>query len=258
MMVVSKISGVLLLIILALFSACAGPVDEKRSQVSLSLSALSGFSAKEMGSRYFDRAMSYQDSRFEAISLTEIASAESFEGADALLLDCRDDYEGVVSLADIRDFDLHMATKIMLKPGIAAPDWLQAGLILVPDHIKAPFQERFVTANVRTIRSINLDEYYRPLHEAVRKKPEYLKALQTYKDNCLFCHSLGSVGGKKGGGLLEKFRFEKEEGRRAFAVAFIQFHNQGNMDKQNMEQFVSPHMLSDLAGFLYYMEGLSH
>ena len=85
-----------------------------------------------------------------------------------MLLNCFDDYQGILSLNDIRRYDLRLATKIKLAFGSFKPDWLNPLLILVPDGKHPPFQERFLTANIRELKFVRLKNYYAPLEKIAR------------------------------------------------------------------------------------------
>ncbi len=206
--------------------------------------------SREMASAYFDRAMGYQNSRFAAVSLVEALDRVPFEGgADALILRCRDDYEGIISFDDIRRYDIRLATDIRIDPQFKRPSWLQAWLLLIPDDSSAPSMERFMTANIEKIYLASSVDYYAPLDKVVMNHPEAVSGSRVYKQNCLFCHRLKGIGGNKGGSLLAKFDFG-QGGRDAMESAFLNFHHKMNEDKQNVEQFVSHSALKEIGLFL--------
>ncbi len=219
-----------------------------------SLGALEAMGAKDLASPYFDRGMDYQNSRFRAVPLASMVDRFDPRGeTDAVLLNCFDDYQGIVSIRDIRRYDLHLATRIRLQPGFSRPSWLNPLLILVPEGREAPRQERFMTANIGELRFVLLDAYYAPLDRAVRSS-EHRRGLQVFKDNCLFCHSLKGVGGTKGIRLLDRYDFSGDKGRKRFQADFHAFHHPENPDKQNLEQFVSGETLVRVAEFLNHLQ----
>jgi hypothetical protein len=167
-----------------------------------------------------------------------------------VLLNCVDDYQGILPVREIRRYDLQLATRIAVNAKVKLPSWLNPLLVLVPDGVSAPFQEKFMTANIRELKFINQEDYYAPLQDVVGKFPGLEKGFQSYKNNCQFCHSLKKVGGNKGGRLLEKYRFSVELERRRFLSDFAGFHNKQNVDKQNVEQFVTDAELAAVGKFL--------
>ena len=114
-----------------------------------------------MPSSYFDRAMKYDGTEFEAISLLKLIDQFQLKnGEDAILLNCFDDYQGLLSLSDIHRYDLHLATKIKVSLGSSKPDWLNPLLVLVPNGENPPFEERFLTPNIRQLEFVRLNDYY--------------------------------------------------------------------------------------------------
>ena len=111
---------------------------------------LEALGMKIISNEYFDRAMHWSESRFSAINFSLLLKRFTLKsGQDAVLLNCFDDYQGILSLDDIYRYDLRLATKITLTPKHFKPDWLHPLLILVPDGKRPPFQERFMTANMQ-------------------------------------------------------------------------------------------------------------
>lgn len=223
---------------------------ESGKQVVLNREELERLGSEEVTSSYFDRAMSYENSSFVAIPLEKILEHYPADGADAVLLNCFDDYQGLISIVDVHRFRLGLATRIRLKPEVTAPGWLNPLLILVPDGTDAPFQERFMTANIRELQFVQLKRYYQPLDKIALAFPETGEGLQVFKDNCAFCHSIREVGGGKGGSLLEKFDFVDQGVKESFIGRFLAFHHKENADKQNVEQFIDRKRLDWIAGFL--------
>ena len=253
------------LLVLGIFLGCSGPnnASEEGAVYQIFGPAISAVSStpsrwtleqlearagsKEISSLYFDRALGYQGSRFRIISFAELVSFIDPEGrSDAVLLNCFDDYQGILSIADIRRYDIHLATRIETRPEFKKPDWLNPLLVIVPDNKKAPFQERYLTANIRELQFTLLKEYYAPVKKAGGASAGY----SPFKDNCLFCHSLMGIGGNKGVRLLENYDFSLMERKNRFKKDFAAFHHKDNADKQNVEQFVTESELDAIMDFL--------
>jgi hypothetical protein len=205
--------------------------------------------SKEMASRFFDKALGYEGSKFQVISFAGLIDLFDPEGlSDAVLLNCFDDYQGILSIADIRRFDIQLATRIKVGPEYKKPDWLNPLLVIVPDNKKAPFQERYLTANIWELQFTRLKEYYAPLREnGGASSPA---GFSSFKDNCLFCHSLMGIGGNKGISLLDSYDFSQTDDKNRFRQDFAAFHHKDNADKQNVEQFVSESQLESILDFL--------
>ena len=207
--------------------------------------------AREISSKYFDRAMHMQGTRFMAISFSRLLKEYQLKrGEDAVLLNCFDDYQGILSLNDIHRYDLRLATKIKLAFLSFKPDWLNPLLILVPDGKHPPFQERFLTANIRELKFVRLNDYYAPLERIAGSSVEAREGLEVFKNNCLFCHSLKGRGGNKGVRLLEVYRFSNDGDRKKFLTDFKKFHHKDNADKQDIEQFVNQEKLERIIDYL--------
>ena len=209
---------------------------------------------KWVSSFYFDRGMNYTNSRFEVVSFSQLLDRyDAIDSFDAILLNCVDDYQGIVSADDVRRYDLQLATKIELAQGSDRPKWLQPLLIVVPDDRNPPFLERFLTANIKEMRLVNLGNYYAPLDKEVLTGAFAELGRITFKDNCLFCHSINGVGGNKGGSLFEKFDFQLDIEKRRFKDTFLAMHGQDNANKQNTKQFLIDNNLEALSKFLSEM-----
>lgn len=212
---------------------------------------LESLGVREISSEYFDQAMHMKGSRFSAISFSRLLTEFSMKrGEDAVLLNCFDDYQGILSLDDIHRYDLRLATEIKLASGGSKPDWLNPLLILVPDGQRPPFQERFMTANIRELKFVRLNDYYAPLEKIAGTSPKAREGMEVFKNNCLFCHSLKGRGGNKGLRLLESYRFANEAGQKKFLSDFKSFHNKHNADKQDVKQFVTPEKLERVVDLL--------
>ena len=212
---------------------------------------LDSLGMREISSEYFDRAMHMSDSRFSTISFSRLLTEFKLKrGEDAVLLNCFDDYQGILSLDDVYKYDLRLATKIKLASGSAKPDWLNPLLILVPDGQQPPFQERFMTANIRELKFVQLNDYYAPLEKIAGTSPKAQEGLEVFKNNCLFCHSLKGRGGNKGVRLLEAYDFSYKSDQIRMLGDFKDFHNKDNLDKQDVEQFITQKKLERVVGFL--------
>jgi len=212
--------------------------------------------SNEISSLYFDKALGYEGSKFRVISFAGLVNLFDPEGrSDAVLLNCFDDYQGILSIADIKGYDIQLATRIEIRPEFNKPDWLNPLLLIVPDNKRAPFQERYLTANIRELKFTRLKEYYAPLREAGGESSPagYL----AFKDNCLFCHSLMGIGGNKGVRLLETYDFSRMDGKNRFRKDLSAFHHKDNADKQNVEQFVSEPQLVAIMDFLRWVNDFS-
>ena len=107
-----------------------------------------------------------------------------------------------------------------------------------------------MTANIRALQFVRLTEYYAPLDGVALKSLNAHLGLQTFKDNCLFCHSLKGVGGNKGTALLQAYDFSDKAEIPRFKKDFSAFHRKENQDKQDMEQFVDSPVMLDVVVFL--------
>ena len=146
-------------------------------------------------SAYFDRGMHTQGSQFRAVALADLIRKFNPEDRwDAVLLDCHDDYQGIVSIDDILEYDLRLALDMKLASNVKRPAWLNPMVVIVPDPKEAPRQERFMTANIRELRFVHLSEYYGPLDKVALKSMHAHRGGEAFKNNCLFCHSLKGVG----------------------------------------------------------------
>ena len=212
---------------------------------------LESLGTRKMPSSYFDKAMKYSGTEFKAVSLAKIISQLKFKNyEDAILLNCFDDYQGLLSFSDIHRYDLHLATKIKVSLGSSKPDWLNPLLVIVPDSKDPPFEERFLTANIRQFEFVRLNDYYMPLKKVADTSIEARQGFEVYKNNCLFCHGLKGKGGNKGVRLLDEYSFSNNEGRKKFSGDFKNFHDKDNADKQDVKQFVTGDQLERVIDFL--------
>jgi hypothetical protein len=214
---------------------------------------LESLGMQEIPSEYFDRAMHVSDSRFSAVPFSRLLEQFPLKrGEDAVLLNCFDDYQGMISLTDISKYDLQLATKIKLTFGSSKPDWLNPLLILVPNEKQPPVQERFLTANIRELKFIRLNDYYAPLEKIARLFPDAWQGLEVFKNNCLFCHSLKGRGGNKGARLLKEYGFSNSGDRGKFLADFKNFHHKDN--PQDVEQFVTDEQLKWVTDLLLQVQ----
>ncbi len=249
----------LILLILTLLAAGCSPAPGVDSEEDLSLSAegrvnpawYGHMPSQWIASGYFDRGMNYTGSRFRVVDMTALVRALNPDDRwDAVLLECHDDYQGIVSVADIVQYRLQLALAMELPEGLKKPDWLNPMVIIVPDGSRAPRQERFMTANIRDLRFVRLSEYYAPLDAVTTKSVKTVLGAEVFKDNCLFCHSLKGIGGSKGTDLMAAYDFTPRVDGPRFKKDFAAFHNEMNLDKQNMEQFVDSKALKNIVIFL--------
>jgi hypothetical protein len=260
--------GLLGLFLIIGFSACAPkqekvvePGSERIYRITVSdrfgrissefwtIDKLEKLGVKTIFSSYFDRAMKYDDAELKVVSLLKIISQfELKSGEDAILLNCFDDYQGILPISDALKYGLQLATKIEL--GSSKPGWLNPLLVVVPDGKEPPFVERFLTANIRELKFVRLSDYYGPLRKPAKDSKEASEGFEVYKNNCLFCHSLKGRGGNKGVRLLQVYELSKEIDQKKLLNDFKSFHHKDNTDKQNVEQFVTRDQLQRVMDFL--------
>ena len=207
---------------------------------------------KWISSTYFDQGLKYESSRMKVVSLSELLKVYSpDENVDAILLNCADGYQGIISINDVKNYDLQLALIIELPQGTARPYWLQPLLIVVPNHAKPPFSERFFTANITELRFVRLVDYYSSLYSLDLRNAYAQFGLELFKDNCLFCHSINKVGGNKGTSLLSTFDLISEEGINNFKEKFFKMHGRDNNTTQNTGLFLTNDQFDALLEFLY-------
>ena len=219
--------------------------------ILLNDSIFKSLNKKWIFSFYFDRSMKYKNSLFEVASLSNLLNKYNLnEEVNAILLLCADDYQGIISFDDIKRYDLQLALRIKLSKEQAQPDWLQPLLIIVPNNVKPPLLERFLTANIKELRFVSLPNYYAPI-ESLKLTSDVSKAgLKTFKDNCIFCHSINNVGGNKGGSLVDKYALSLDREKQRFTEVFLKKHGIDNEEKQNTKQFLTNNSLDAVLKFL--------
>ena len=266
--------GLLGLLLIFEFSACASKqekivdLDSKRvyrvtvsdrfgkiSSEFWTRAKLEKLGVKTISSSYFDRAMKFDDAQFKVISLLKLISQfELKSGEDAIVLNCFDDYQGILPISDALKYDLQLATKIELGFGLSKPSWLNPLLVVVPDGKAPPFEERFLTANIRELKFVRSSDYYGPLKNIARVSKEASQGFEVYKNNCFLCHSLKGLGGNKGVRLLQMYELTKETDQKKLLKDFKSFHHKGNADKQDIEQFVTSDQLQRIVDFLLVLK----
>ena len=107
-----------------------------------------------------------------------------------------------------------------------------------------------MTANIRELKFVRLNDYYAPLERIAGSSVEAQEGLEVFKNNCLFCHSLKGRGGNKGVRLLEVYGFSNDGDRKKFLTDFKKFHHKDNADKQDIEQFVNQEKLERVIDYL--------
>jgi len=254
-----KLSHLILLILMALTGGCSHSSGEDSTLADFPFSnegrvhpqALEHLRSEWISSVYFDRGLHTSGSQFRAVALKELVQRfHPEERWDAVLLNCRDDYQGIISIHDILKYDLRLALEMKLASNVKQPDWLKPMMVIVTDNKEVPHQERFMAANIRELRFVRLSEYYAPLDAVVFKSMHAHRGGQSFKDNCLFCHSLKGVGGNKGINLLKTYNFAKGMDGPKFRKDFAAFHHKDNADKQDMEQFMNSDTLRRIVVFL--------
>ncbi len=254
----------LMLILLVFIFSCANgtiltiPLKKQSSEavvrITLKDPIFGSLEKKWISSGYFDRGMSYKNSRLEVVSLLDLINSHDFNaGLDAILLNCADDYQGIISIDDAQKYDLQIALKIELAQGSVRPSWLQPLVIVVPNHSKPPLLERFFTANINELRFVKLKDYYAPLDSLALKNSHAKLGLDIFKNNCLFCHSIREIGGNKGTSLLGMFDLRLDDEKKRFRDRFTEVHGESNTTKQNMGQFLVNDQLDYLLAFLHEM-----
>ena len=215
------------------------------------LAKIEALGTRRMSSSYFDRALKYSGTEFESVSILKLIDQFQLKnGEDSILLNCFDDYQGFLTGSEILKYDLYLATRIELESDSFKPGWLNPLLILVPDGKTPPFEERFLTANIRELKFVRSSDYYAPLKNIANTSKEAGQGFEVYKNNCLFCHGLKNKGGNKGARLLNRYSFAKNEDQKKFLSDFKNFHDKNNVDKQDVKQFVANDRLEKVIDFL--------
>ena len=202
-------------------------------------------------SSYFDHGMNYKGSRLKVVSFSQLLDSYPLAADfDAILLNCVDDYQGMVTIDEVYRYDLQLAIKIDFAHGSDKPSWLNPLLIVVPNNTSPPFIERYLTANISELQFVRIADYYRLLDSEVLVGASANIGRVILKNNCIFCHSINGVGGNKGGSLLKQFDFQTNSEQLRFKDTFLAIHGQYNANKQNTKQFLTDKDLVDLLIFL--------
>jgi hypothetical protein len=226
--------------------------DKSVIQITLNDPLFDALERKWISSDYFDRGFNYKNTRLEVVSLTDLLKKiHSDKSLDAIILNCADDYQGIISINDIKKYDLQIALKIKFNQEITRPDWLEPLIIVVPNHARPPFTERFFTANINELHFVKLADYYSPLRSLSSGNLSTETGLDLFKDNCLFCHAINNIGGNKGTSLLAQFDLRLDSENDRFKERFLETHGENSNNKQNMEQFLVEDHLGLLLEFLY-------
>jgi cytochrome c peroxidase len=98
-----------------------------------------------------------------------------------------------------------------------------------------------------------LTNYYAPIESRNLTSDVSKKGLKTFKDNCIFCHSIYKVGGNKGGSLVDKYAFNLDREKQRFTETFLKKHGIDNEEKQNTKQFLTHNSLDAVLKFLQDM-----
>jgi len=250
-----------LLIVLLIFVSCNSQtikfVTVKSQKITappaifLNDSIFNALNKKWIFSFYFDRSMKYENSLFKVTSLSSLLNKYNLnKEVNAILLLCADDYQGIISFDDIKRYDLQLALRIKLSKEQSQPDWLQPLLIVVPNNVKPPLLERFLTANIKELRFVSLTNYYSPIGLLNLTSDISKIGLETFKDNCIFCHSINNVGGNKGGSLIGKYALISDQEKQRFTEVFLKKHGIDNEEKQNTKQFLTNNSLNAVLKFL--------
>jgi hypothetical protein len=225
--------------------------DKRVYQITLNDSLFDSLERKWISSNYFDKGFNYKNTRLEVVSFSSLLKKiNPNKSIDAIILNCADDYQGIISINDIKKYDLQIALKIKLAQENTRPNWLQPLIIVVPNHASPPFSERFFTANINELRLVKLADYYAPLQSLSFGDRSKDMGLVVFKENCLFCHSINNVGGNKGTFLLAQFDLGLDSEKDRFKKKFLEIHGVGNNNKQNMEQFLVDGQFDLLLNFL--------
>ena len=107
-----------------------------------------------------------------------------------------------------------------------------------------------MTANIRELKFVRLNDYYSPLEKLAGNSSAAQEGLEVFKNNCLFCHSLKGVGGDKGVRLLEAYDLSRKPYRLRMLEDFKNYHHKDNADKQDVEQFVTQEKLERVIDYL--------
>ena len=97
-------------------------------------------------------------------------------------------------------------------------------------------------------------DYFGPLKNIARVSKEASQGFEVYKNNCLFCHSLKGLGGNKGVRLLQMYELANEKDQKKLIKDFKSSHHKGNVDKQDIEQFVTSDQLQRIMDFLLVLK----
>lgn len=201
-------------------------------------------------SSYYDRGMGLKGTRLTVVPFARML--EMFPpptGMDSILMDGEDDYQAIISLKQATKYNLYWATQIQVSDGEKKPSWMNPLALVVPDSSNPPDVERFLPANIKNLRYVSWDDYYKPITAALKSNRKAQPGFEAFGDDCLYCHSLKGRGGNKGGDLTKKFQFSSKFGQNGFIEAFgIKHYNKSQYS--SVEEFVSTKKAEKIAEFL--------
>jgi hypothetical protein len=202
-------------------------------------------------SSYFDRGMGLKETRLTVVPFKRMLEIfPPSNGMDSILMDGEDDYQAIISLDYGKKYNLYWATKIQVSAGEKKPDWMNPLALVVPDSSSPPDVERFLPANIKNLRYVRWEDYYKPITAILKKYPKQGKlGFEAFGDDCLYCHSLRGIGGNKGGDLTKKFQLSSQSGQKGFVQAFgIKHYNKGQYS--SVEEFLRKKKARKIAEFL--------
>lgn len=206
-------------------------------------------------SSYFDRGMGLKETRLTVVPFNRMLEIfPPSKGMDSILMDGEDDYQAIISLDQGKKFNLYWATKIQVSDSEKKPDWMNPLALVVPDSSNPPDVERFLPANIKNLRYVRWEDYYKPITTVLRKYSKQEKlGFEAFGDDCLYCHSLKGIGGNKGGDLTKKFQFSSESGQKGFVQAFgIKHYTKGQFS--SVKEFLHKKKAQKIAEFLSVMQ----
>ncbi len=225
--------------------------DDSSKNKAFRLEELESKGKKVIASSYFDRGMGLKGTRLTVVPFNRML--ELFpppSDMDSILMDGEDDYQAIVSLKQGKQYDLYWATKIQVSKGEKKPDWMNPLAIVVPDSSSPPDVERYLPANIKNLRYVRWESYYKPITTILKRYSKQGQVgFEVFGDDCLYCHSLKGIGGNKGGDLTKKFQLSSKSGQRGFIQAFgIKHYNKGQYS--SVQEFVLQKKAQKIAEFL--------
>jgi hypothetical protein len=204
-----------------------------------------------ISSSYFDRGMGLKETRLTVVPFSRMLEVfPPSNGMDSILMDGEDDYQAIISLDQGKKYNLYWTTKIQVSDSEKKPDWMNPLALVVPDSSSPPDVERFLPANIKNLRYVRWEDYYKPIAAVLKKYPKQGElGFEAYGDDCLYCHSLRGIGGNKGGDLTKKFQLSSQSGQNGFVQAFgIKHYSKGQYS--SVEDFLHKKKARKIAEFL--------